>query len=173
MWGVCGIIYIVKKVIIFERLVFVMEDKMVRIAVKEPNKDVKIVEVKKGYRSKTLKPFIPSTDYSLQYVVCGDDALLTMGVDEDGLLKNLETNFYIESNHFACEKIVGSVVFSRVEYVNVFEQEVYDYVLDDLTDEDIKYINMMLDEDYQKDLKKLFEEKGSRWAIKFDTYKYL
>ena len=163
LWGVCGIIYIVvkgKPHNIFERLVNRMEKEKVRIAVKRPNEDYEIVEVDKGFRSDILKKFIPSlSDYDrCDFVRCSKDGLFTVGVDEEGLLKELETNFYIETSNFPAERLVGVAVFTRVAYVNPCVEEIYDFTLVDLTDDDIRHIEETLNKEYQEKISKTYSE---------------
>lgn len=130
----------------------------IKIAIKEPNKPLKIVMIEEKYRTNAVKSFL---DGYAQFVgLDGGKGLLSVGVDEDGLMKQLPTNFYLSTNLFASEKIVGVAVFTRHKYVNVFEQEVYDYELEDLTDEDIESIEKMLGEEYQSKVEEIYKKKG-------------
>lgn len=129
----------------------------VRIIVKRPKEKAQILEVPKGYRGNVIKQFIGEDNY-VEYVRMSSDGLLSLAIDEEGLLKELETNFYLETNTFPIQRMVGVAVFFRVEYVNVFEKEIFDYTLEDLTDEDIEHINKSLDEKYQAELEKIFDK---------------
>ena len=131
----------------------------VRIAIKKPNEPLEIIDVQRGYRSDTVKKFINNA-YPQFVGLDGGKGLFFMGVDEDGLMKNLPTNFYIRTNNFPSEKIVGVAVFTRHKYVNVYIEDVYDYILEDLTDEDIEHINAMLGEEYQKEHEVLYNKNG-------------
>lgn len=139
----------------------------IRIAIKEPNKPLQIVMVEEGYRSETVKKYI---DGYVQFVgLDGGKKLLTMGVDEDGLSKELPTNFYLATNNFPSERIVGVAVFTRHKYVNVFMEEIYDYTLEDLTDLDIKSIERMLGEEYQREVEQIYKNNGGN-TFRFITF---
>lgn len=139
----------------------------IRIAIKEPNKPLQIVMVEEGYRTETVKKYI---DGYMQFVgLDGEKRLLTMGVDEDGLAKELPTNFYLATNNFPSEKIVGVAVFTRHKYVNVFMENIYDYTLEDLTDLDIKSIERMLGEEYQREVEQIYKDNGGN-TFRFITF---
>lgn len=139
----------------------------IRIAIKEPNKPLEIVMVEEGYRTETVKHFL---DGYVQFIgLDGGKRLLTMGVDEDGLSKELPTNFYLATNNFPFEKIVGMAVFTRHKYVNVFEKNIYDYTLEDLTDLDIKSIERMLGEEYQRKVGQIYKDNGGN-TFRFITF---
>lgn len=139
----------------------------IRIAIKEPNKPLQIVMVEEGYRTETVKKYI---DGYVQFVgLDGEKRLLTMGVDEDGLAKELPTNFYLATNNFPSEKIVGVAVFTRHKYVNVFMENIYDYTLEDLTDLDIKSIERMLGEEYQREVEQIYKDNGGN-TFRFITF---
>lgn len=139
----------------------------IRIAIKEPNKPLQIVMVEEGYRTETVKKYI---DGYVQFVgLDGEKRLLTMGVDEDGLAKELPTNFYLATNNFPSEKIVGVAVFTRHKYVNVFMEDIYDYTLEDLTDLDIKSIERMLGEEYQREVEQIYKDNGGN-TFRFITF---
>ena len=140
----------------------------VRIVVKRPNEDFEIVEVDKGYRFKNaIEPFVHER---CDFVKCSNDGLLTVAVDEEGLLKGLEPNFYMETNHFPAECLVGVAVFTRIEYVNVFTTEIYDYTLTDLTDEDIEHIKKTLDKDYQVYVGNVYKASGGRLKPRYEKW---
>lgn len=132
-----------------------------KIAVKEVNKPLKILETTKIYRSDAAREHI-GQDSAIQYVQISPKDTLCMCVDEDGLPKELSVNFLFptSSPHFPIQKAVGTVVFTRHKWVNVFEEEIWDYEVTDLTDDDIEHIKIMLDEAYQIDLNKKFKDYG-------------
>lgn len=139
----------------------------IRIAIKEPNKPLEIVVVEEGYRTETVKHFL---DGYVQFIgLDGGKRLLTMGVDEDGLSKELPTNFYLATNNFPSEKIVGMAVFTRRKYANVFEKNIYDYTLEDLTDLDIKSIERILGEEYQRKVEQIYKDNGGN-TFRFITF---
>lgn len=139
----------------------------IRIAIKEPNKPLEIVMVEEGYRTETVKHFL---DGYVQFIgLDGGKRLLTMGVDEDGLSKELPTNFYLATNNFPSEKIVGMAVFTRRKYANAFEKNIYDYTLEDLTDLDIKSIERILGEEYQRKVEQIYKDNGGN-TFRFITF---
>ena len=138
----------------------------VRIAIKKPNKPLEIVMVEKGYRTEVVKKFL-NNSYPQFVGLEGGERLLCMGVDEEGLCKELPTNFYLHTNNFPSEKIVGTVVFTRHEYVNIYIEEIYDYVVEDLTDSDIEHISEILSEKYQKTAERVYKASGSNFSFEF------
>lgn len=132
-----------------------------RIAIKEVGKDLKIIDDSTVYRSECVCKHI-KTDKA-EFVRLGDiKGLFTLAVDENGLPKDLPTNFLIETNseYWPIQKMVGTVVFTRIKEVDYYG-EIYDYEVDDLTDEDIEYINRMIGAAEQE-----------RLQIKFSDYSY-
>lgn len=127
----------------------------VRIAVKKPGCDLEIIEVEQGYRTDTAKKFMDNAQW-VEYVMLTRDGLLTFGVDEDGKPKGLETNFYISTNHFPAERIVGTAVFTRVRE-ETGTDEIWDYEIEDLTEADIASIRQTLDPARQIKLSGLYD----------------
>lgn len=124
-----------------------------------------IVESDLKYRSAFCKPYIKDAE-TIQYVALNEERTLFLAVDEDGLLKQLPLNFFMEVVNPSLgmsrvDVIVGTAVFLKIKKVNAFIQEVYDYEVTDLTDDDIAVINRLLDtqnqirlfHDYKKQLK--------------------
>lgn len=132
-----------------------------KIAVKEVGKPLEITETTEKYRTNCAKKVIGLGKYdTVEFVRLNEDGTLALCVDEDGLPKGLPTNFLMafKSVHFPIQKIVGKVAFCRVKYVNVFEEEIWDYEVEDLTDKDIAFINHLLSEDVQAKLKQSFSD---------------
>ena len=144
-----------------------------RIAIKEVGKPLEIREVTDVYRGDCCRNIIDVGDWgTVEYVRMSHDGTMCMAVDEDGLMKRLPLNFLFASNnpHFPIQKIVGTAVFVRTKYVNVYEQEVYDYEVDNLTDDDIKVIEGMLGEKEQSVLGKMFSDYGHS-ALVYETFR--
>lgn len=128
---------------------------MSRIAVKYVGKPLEVVDVaSEQYRSELCEKYIGKGNY-LEFVRISSD--IYMAVDEEGLCKNLEHNFYLNvvNSPFSIQKIVGTAVFVRTKPINGAD-ELWDYEADSLTDDDIIVIKEMLKKEYQEDLDKDF-----------------
>lgn len=77
--------------------------------------------------------------------------------DEEGRMKNLKHNFFAFMPHHSTQfqTITGNAVFARFKPVNGLT-EIYDYELDDLTQQDVDFINCLLVEELQNILKERF-----------------
>jgi len=139
-----------------------------RIAVKEVGKELSIVETSEKYRTDCVKAYTGKNE-SAEFILMTEDGTLCMGVNENGLMLELETNFLMHLNnpHFPYQKIVGPVVFTRHKYVDVFKQEIWDYELEDLTDEDIERIRYILGEEYQAEVAKKFVDYESAFPMRY------
>ena len=124
-----------------------------KIAIKEPNKILRIEETTERYRHDAIKPYINENSL-IEYVRLSDDGLLNYGVAEDGLMINLPHNFYQHCNSviFPAYQIVGTAVFVRCKPLT----NDWDYEIDNLTEDDIRTINMQLADDYQAYLKRKY-----------------
>ena len=129
---------------------------MSRVAIKRVGEALQFLEVEEKYRGKFARQTLSDADI-VQYVSFGNN--IFMGCDEDGLMRDLPFNFYIETNSpvYPLQKIVGDVVFVKVKPINPFIEVVYDYEIIPLTDEDCVYLNMVLDTDYQQRLDEAFK----------------
>lgn len=130
------------------------------VAIKEVGKDIEFKEIGDvKYRSDVFKEFIK--DAYLESVTIYDNpqesSFLAMLVDEDGLLKELPTNFYLELDNplFPIQKIVGKVMFVRVKKLSLLE-EAYDYEVIDLTEGDKIRLAFVFGDNYQSKLKEMF-----------------
>lgn len=76
---------------------------------------------------------------------------LHMIVDEEGLLKKLPTNFLIEMNNpfSPVQRIVGDIIVARNKPLPFGG---YDYETDDITEEDMKILENILNSKYQAKL---------------------
>lgn len=129
-----------------------------KIAIKEVGKDLQIVETDKKYRTECDKEYT-GKDHYVDFVQIGENLLL--GVNEDGLALELPINFLLGTTcaHFPIQKMVGTVVFIRTKPVNGWD-EIYDYEVDDLTDEDIARIEHILSSLVQSRLRRQFCDYG-------------
>lgn len=132
-----------------------------RMAIKEPGKKIKLVETTEKYRTDACKVYT-GEKHRVEYVRLNQEGTLCMAVNEEGLPLGLETNFYMNMNNpvFPIQRIVGTVCFVRHKYVNVYEEEIWDYEVEDITDEDLKYICNIFTDDYQKETEFLFHLVG-------------
>ena len=137
-----------------------------KIAVKEVGKELQIIETSEKYRSDCVRAFI-GADATPGFVILNKDNTLSFGVNEDGLPLELPLNFLIETNnpHYPIQKIVGTAVFVRCKYANPWVEEIWDFEVEDLKDEDLVIIKRMLDIKYQNVLAKRFEDYGTGTAI--------
>lgn len=130
---------------------------MVKMAIKEIGKDLCFTETQEKYRTDACQKYT-GEGHRVEYVRLNEEGTLCLAVNEDGLPLQLETNFYLKLNNplFPFQKMVGTVCFVRHKYVNVYEEEIWDYEVEDLTDEDIAYINKLLDAEYQGEVEFLY-----------------
>lgn len=130
-----------------------------RIAVKEPGKELQIVETNEKYRSDCVKKIIGEDNYP-EFIRLNTDGTMSLGVDDTGLMKNLPDNFYIKMNNpfFPIQRLVGTVVFVRTKYVNVYKERAWDYEVEDLLDKDIEFIKKdILNKELQEYLKMKYQ----------------
>lgn len=91
-----------------------------RYAIKEVGKPLEIKETTEKYRIDIVKKEVKGY---VEFVYLNPDRTFSMGVDEDGLPKELETNFYFETSneHIPIQKAVGTIVFTRVKYARYIQ----------------------------------------------------
>lgn len=107
-----------------------------------------IVESDKKYRSAFCKPYIEEAE-TIQYIALNEDRTLFLAVDEDGLLKQLPFNFFIEVINPSLgisriDTIVGTAVFVKIKKVNPLVEEIWDYEVTDIEAEDFVEIMKIL-----------------------------
>lgn len=137
-----------------------------KIAVKEVGKELQIVETFDKYRSDCTK-FFTGEKQRAEFVKLNADGTFCLGVNEEGLMRELPVNFLIETTnaYFPIQKMVGTAVFVRTKYADPWVQEIYDFEVDDLTQEDLILINHILDKKYQKQLEDQFEDYGKGYFV--------
>ena len=86
-----------------------------------------------------------------------------MLVDEDGLMKKLPRNFLMATGgrFFSIQKIVGTAIFARSNFADVFNEEIYDYEIRDLDADHQKVVDLILSDSVQKALNMMFEDYDS------------
>ena len=96
-----------------------------KVIVKEPGRMAKVVDVDARYRCDVSG--LIEKGITREYVHIKPNEL-DMMVDEDGLMKQLPLNFFLEcsSPFFPVQAIVGTVVFCRYKWENPWEKEILD-----------------------------------------------
>lgn len=116
-----------------------------------------IVETDKKYRAEAVREFLPDADTQDRvYLEAG--MTFTMIVDEDGLNKKLPLNFLMEmaSTAYPVQLIVGDAVFVRTKYANAYNEELWDYEVEDVTAADVEKVKGYLDSGLQEELIRKF-----------------
>lgn len=126
---------------------------MAKVAVKEIGKPLRIVESFLRYRTDSTKEYIGKENL-VQFIRINNSGTLVLGVDENGLLRELPCNFLLSTSnpYFPIQKIVGTAVFVRTKPVNGYIGEIEDFEIEDLTDDDIEIITDLLSYKVQKTL---------------------
>lgn len=129
-----------------------------RIAVKEVGKDLMILDTNQKYITNCAKDYIGQNEYP-ERVHLGNN--LNICINEEGLRLELPVNFLLETTsiYWPIQKMVGTVVFIRTKPINT-SGEIYDYEVDDLTDEDIEHIRFLISEETQSKLNSRFVDYG-------------
>lgn len=131
------------------------------VGIKEVDKPLRFVQTVIKYRSDCCKSFIGNTADGdrCDFVGLNKDGLF-LAVDEEGLLKSLPINFFLEMDNprHPIQKMVGTGVFVRIKPVNIFEEEIWDYEVIDLTQRDMVFISTLLSDKYQAELKANFKD---------------
>lgn len=138
-----------------------IEQVKARIIKKEPGKDPEVIEVDVKYLCDLTKLFF-GDHVIMQRVALNRDRTLWLLVDEDGLLKDLPRNFLLPTGGFRpIQKIIGTAVFVKSKFADVWNEEIYDYEVDDLDENYQQTIRALLSDDIQQTLDKEFEDYGS------------
>ena len=144
-----------------------------RIAIKKVGEDLQILETTEKYQRKCVKSFL-GENRCPEFVYLNNNKTLSVGVTEDGLLRNLPLNFYMSVNnsYFPVQKMVGTVVFTRVKPLNYDGEEIWDYEIEDLTDKDLELIEKILNDMTQTFLESNFRNIDPRTPIGFIPVKF-
>ena len=124
-----------------------------KVIVKEVGKPLAVVDTKEKYFGDCVRNYL-GKDITVERVYL-DGMEFIMGVDEDGLMKQLPLNFLMSMPNpiFPVQYIVGTVVFARCKPCNPYEEEIWDFEVTDVTDEDIKRIEGYLSDIRQSSLR--------------------
>lgn len=130
-----------------------------KIMVKEVGKPLAVVDTKEKYFGDCVRSYL-GKDITVERVYL-DGTEFMMGVDEDGLMKQLPLNFLmsIQNPIYPVQYIVGTVVFARCKPCNPYEEEIWDFEVTDVTEEDIKRIEGYLN-DYNQSALRLAVQKA-------------
>jgi len=128
-----------------------------KMILKRVGKPFEIVETEKQYRTEAVREFLPDAE-TQQRVYLENGMTFTMIVDEDGLCKDLPINFLMEmaSTVYPVQLITGDVVFVRTKYANPYDEELWDYEVEDVTAADIEKVKGFLDNGLQETLIKKY-----------------
>lgn len=128
-----------------------------KIAVKRVGMPLEIIESNHIYRTDCAKEIIKDCD-GVDFVRLNNDGTLSLAADDIGLVKELKTNFLLKTNnkHFPIQKMVGTIVFIRCKYVDIYKESIWDYELEDITNDDIEYINNIISDETQAKLRSEF-----------------
>ena len=142
-----------------------------RIAIKEVGKPLQIVETAQQYRDNAVKPYT-GQDELVEYVRLSPDGCLCLGVNEIGLRLDLPTNFliHVSNPRYPIQKMLGNVVFIRHKPVNIFEEEIWDYEVTDLNEEDLQFIEYLLSPEVQNTLAEEFVDYGMNAPVYAKTF---
>lgn len=124
-----------------------------KVIVKEVGKPLAVVDTKEKYFGDCVRNYL-GKDITVERVYL-DDMEFIMGVDEDGLMKQLPLNFLMSMQNpiYPVQYIVGTVVFARCKPCNPYEEEIWDFEVTDVTDEDIKRVEGYLSDICQNSLR--------------------
>lgn len=124
-----------------------------KVMVKEVGKPLAVVDTKEKYFGDCVRSYL-GKDITVERVYL-DGMEFMMGVDEDGLVKQLPLNFLMSMQNpiYPVQYIVGTVVFAWCKPCNPYEEEIWDFEVTDVTEEDIKRIEGYLKDYYQSALR--------------------
>ena len=130
-----------------------------RVIVKEPNKDFRVVSTDIKYVG-DLKSLIGAKYYP--ETVCLGNNGLYFCADEEGYLNGKEFNIFLPtlSVDYPVQRLVGTILFYRVKPID-YSGEIYDYEVGNLTDLDISLIADLLQSGNQKKYEKVFDVRYS------------
>lgn len=133
---------------------------MPKIIVKKPGEDMRVEVVDAKYRNE-LSRFFDEGTY-LEYVNWGTErvpfrrdgeSVFAFACDDAGLCKDLPTNFYRHTPVWGVQPIAGTVVFFRYKWEDAHAKELWDYELQDVTEDDVSQIAAYLSERIQLTLR--------------------
>ncbi len=133
-----------------------------KIVVKKPNEKPEVIETDKVYRYE-LKEYIGAKYMpELSLLNTGDEKnRIFIAADEEGFPRGLALNFFAKMNNnaFPIQMLVGTIVFTKIKPANPFEEEIEDYEIESLSDDDIEKISAIFSEENQAAYKAEFAKR--------------
>ena len=132
------------------------------VILKKPGENFAICGMDEQYRYDAAQELLGNITQESYWL--NEERTLSMVCDEDGKLKQLPVNFYMEGSGFATPVVqfVGPVVFCKTKPVDPEAEDLYDYELDEWTQDDILQIINLLSEDQQFGLAALYAQAKER-----------
>lgn len=124
--------------------------------------EFQIVECDEVNRLNYAKNFLGNV--TVAFVRLNEDSTFWLACDEDGLMKQLEFNFFLEVAGFRCSRIdaiVGDVVFIKTKPINQMH-ETKDYEVTDITADDYKLFMSLLSQKKQLVLYEKYKKQCGR-----------
>ena len=111
-----------------------------KVILKRVGKPLEVIDIEKEFVTDIARELIGDKDNKthIETVKCGE--CFRMYCDEEGIPKGLPKNFgmWTTNSFYPYQNIFGDVVFIRHKYVNIYEEEIWDYEPLDVTEEDIE-----------------------------------
>lgn len=138
-----------------------------QILVKEPGKPAEVRTTDAFYLCDLKGLFPGGSSFTMERVSLNKEHTLWMLVDEDGLAKELPLNFLMPMDHayFPIQKIVGTAVFVRTKPADVWNEEIYDYEVANLPENQAQAIQGIFSEDTQAQLHGKFFDYGKGHVV--------
>ena len=137
---------------------------MTKMLLKLPDQPLEIVETDEKYLMNASKKHIGFGNL-IQYLY-QENTEFILAVDEEGLLKRLPLNFFsklVTQKGEYIQPLVGPVVFARCKPINPRKQEIWDFELTDVTEEDYKKVALSLTYECQKAMAQHYRLEQSKY----------
>lgn len=125
-----------------------------KILKKSVGKELEIVNTEEKYLMDCAREHF-GKEVTMERVYLGGFEFILV-VDEDGLSKQLPLNFIMDFSSmekvFPVQPIVGDAIFVRCKPCNPYEEELWDFEVTDVTEEDFERLRQMLTFDSQSRL---------------------
>lgn len=133
-----------------------------QLLVKEPGQPAEIRTTDALYLCDLKGLFPGGSGITMERVRLNREHTLWMLVDEDGLAKDLPLNFLMpmDNAYFPIQKIVGTAVFVRTKFADVWREEIYDYEVGNLPEHQIEQIQKIFSDEVQTQLRSNFIDCG-------------
>lgn len=133
-----------------------------QLLVKEPGQPAEIRTTDALYLCDLKGLFPGGSGITMERVPLNREHTLWMLVDEDGLAKDLPLNFLMpmDNAYFPIQKIVGTAVFVRTKFADVWREEIYDYEVGNLPEHQIEQIQKIFSDEVQTQLRSNFIDCG-------------